>query len=97
MEVRYADRKLEKVCTTERQMQRELGAPVAKNLRLRIAELLNVESFDDLLRGTGRWEQLTGDLAGHWSARLTANWRLLVVDEGGTPVVARVVEILDYH
>ncbi|WP_366180672.1 type II toxin-antitoxin system RelE/ParE family toxin [Actinomyces timonensis] len=97
MEVRYADRKVEKVCINQRQMKRALDAAVAKKLRLRIAELHNVESFADLLRGTGRWEQLTGDRAGQWSARLSANWRLIVIDEGGTPVVACVVEIIDYH
>lgn len=97
MEVRYADRKVEKVCTNERQMQRTLDAAVAKKLRFRIAELSNVESFADLLRGTGRWEQLTGDRAGQWSARLSANWRLIVTDEGGVPVVACVIEIVDYH
>ena len=97
MEVRYVDRKIEKICTNEREMKRKLNQDVAKRLRLRIAELYNVESFDDLLRGTGRWEALTGDRIGQWSARLTANWRLIVTDEGGAPVVACVIEIIDYH
>lgn len=97
MEVRYATRRIEKICTNDREMKRKLDADIAKKLRLRIVELHNVESFVDLLRGTGRWEQLTGDRAGQWSARLTANWRLIVTDEGGSPVVARVIEITDYH
>jgi len=97
MEVRYVDRKIEKICTNEREMKRKLSQDVAKRLRLRIAELYNAESFDDLLQGTGRWETLSGDRAGQWSARLTANWRLIVTDEGGTPVVACVIEIVDYH
>lgn len=97
MEVRYADRKVERICTNARRMKRELGAAVAKRLQLRIAELYNVDSFADLLLGTGRWEQLTADRAGQWSARLSRNWRLIVVDEGGSPVVACVVEITDYH
>ena len=97
MEVRYATRKIEKICTNDREMKRKLDANIAKKLRLRIVELHNVESFADLLRGTGRWEHLTGDRAGQWSARLTANWRLIVTDEGGSPVVARVIEITDYH
>ena len=97
MEVRYATRKIEKICTNDREMKRKLDADIAKKLRLRIVELHNVESFADLLRGTGRWEQLTGDRAGQWSARLTANWRLIVTDEGGSPVDARVIEITDYH
>jgi len=97
MEVRYVDRKIEKICTNEREMKRRLSRDVAKRLRLRITELCNAESFNDLLQGTGLWEILTGDRIGQWSARLTANWRLIVTDEGGTPVVARVIEIIDYH
>lgn len=54
MEVRYASQKVQDICTNERQMKRRLDAFVSKKLRLRIAELHNVESFDDLLRGTGR-------------------------------------------
>ena len=92
MEVRYADRKIQTICTNERQMKRQLDAAVAKKLRLRITEL-----FAGLLHGTGRWEQLTADRAGQWSARLGRNWRLIVVDEGGTPVVALVTDIVDYH
>ena len=87
--------------TTEQQAQPpstpKLSQDVTKRLRLRIAELYNAESFDDLLQGTGRWETLSGDRVGQWSARLTANWRLIVTDEGGTPVVACVIEIIDYH
>jgi proteic killer suppression protein len=54
-------------------MVRALGTQVAKALKLRIAELRRVAEFADLLLGTGRWEQLTGDRSGQWSARLTAN------------------------
>ena len=97
MEVRYIDRKIEKICINEREMKRKLSQDVAKRLRLRIAELYNAESFDDLLQGTGRWECLSGDRIGQWSARLTTNWRLIVTDEGGTPVVACVIKIIDYH
>ncbi|SHE26555.1 type II toxin-antitoxin system YoeB family toxin [Actinomyces glycerinitolerans] len=55
------------------------------------------DSFDDLLAGTGRWERLRADRSGQWSARLDKNWRLIVIDEGGSPVVARVTDIVDYH
>ena len=57
MEVRYATRKIEKICTNDCEMKRKLDANIAKKLRLRIVELHNVESFADLLRGTGRWER----------------------------------------
>ncbi|MGL5864720.1 MAG: type II toxin-antitoxin system RelE/ParE family toxin [Dermatophilaceae bacterium] len=98
MELRYATRHLERVCTDGRRMQRDYGAQVAKALRLRITELTRVEEMADLLLGTGRWEQLTADRAGQWSARLTGNWRLIVEPEtDDATVVVLVVEIVDYH
>ncbi|WP_235673620.1 type II toxin-antitoxin system RelE/ParE family toxin [Mycolicibacter algericus] len=78
-------------------MQRKLGAQVSKALRLRIDELRRASEMADLLFFAGRWEELTGDRAGQWSGRLTANWRLVVSpDDGGTTTVL-VVEITDYH
>jgi proteic killer suppression protein len=76
-------------------MQAEFGSEVAKALQRRIGELHYVESMDDLLAGAGRWEELTGDRSGTWSARLSANWRLIVRPEPGSAVL--VVEIVDYH
>lgn len=78
-------------------MQKKLGADVAKKLQLRITELIRVEEMADLLVGTGKWEQLKGDRSGQWSARLTANWRLIVQPEEAERVTVLVVEIVDYH
>lgn len=97
MELRYADRALERVCTDSRRMQRELGAQVAKALRMRITELIRVETITDLLLVTGRWEQLTADRSGQWSARLSRNWRLIVEPDDLDSVTVLVVEITDYH
>ncbi len=97
MEVRYATRDLERVCTDARRMQTALGANLAKKLKLRIAELTYVEGMADLLEGPGRWEELKADRAGQWSARLTGNWRLIIQSEEGDEVTVLVVEIIDYH
>jgi len=78
-------------------MVRELGAQVAKALKLRVAELQRVREFPDLMAGTGRWELLTADRSGQWSARLTANCRLIVEEERDGVAIAVVVEITDYH
>ncbi len=79
-------------------MIRELGAQVAKALKLRVAELQRVREFPDLLVGTGRWEPLTADRSGQWSARLTANYRLIVEEErDGVVALALIAEITDYH
>lgn len=97
MELRYADNNLERICTDDRRMQKKLGVDVAKKLQLRIAELGRVEEMKDLLVGTGRWEQLKGDRGGQWSARLSANWRLIVQPDEGETLTVLVVEIIDYH
>ena len=97
MELRYGDNELERQCTDARYMQRKLGAQVAKALRLRIAELRYATEMADLLLGTGRWEELSGDRAGQWSARLTANWRLIVQSDEGSSITVIVMEIVDYH
>ena len=78
-------------------MQAELGANMAKKLRLRIAELSYVEQMQDLLEGPGKWEELKADRAGQWSARLTANWRLVIQPEECDVPTVTVLEITDYH
>ncbi len=97
MELRYATRDIEKVCTDSRRMQKVLGVNVAKKLKLRIAELSYVADMADLLEGSGRWEELKADRVGQWSARLTGNWRLIVQPEPGDLVTVLVVQIIDYH
>lgn len=97
MQLDFADRELERICTDARYMQRKLGTQVAKALKLRIAELRYGTEMQDLLVGTGRWEELTGDRSGQWSARLTANWRLVVRPEHRDVVAVVIVEITDYH
>lgn len=97
MQLDYADRELERQCTDERYMQRKLGQQVAKALKLRIAELRYATEMQDLLLGAGRWEELSGDRRGQWSARLTANWRLIVQPDERDVITVIVVEIVDYH
>lgn len=96
-EIAYADRRIEKICTQQRTMNKELGADAAKQLRKRIAQLRAAESMRDLLLGPGRWETLTADRSGQWSARLSRNWRIIVVEEHGAPLTVTIQEFVDYH
>lgn len=78
-------------------MQRKLGADIAKALRRRVAELRAAQQTQDLLAGTGKWEELTGDRRGQWSARLAANWRLIIEEDTERVLTVVVIEIVDYH
>lgn len=97
LEVRYGTARLERICTDERTMRKEVGADVAKALKKRLAELRSADTMNDVLLGTGRWETLQADPGRLWSARLTANWRLIVESEGPDATAAVVVRIDDPH
>lgn len=97
MELRCADRELARRCTEQRYMQRKLGAQRAKALRLRLDELRRAEELADLLLFGGKWEELTGDRAGQWSGRLTANWRIIIEPDRTVITIVLVREIVDYH
>lgn len=96
-EIRYSGSRIERVCTDERFMVREYGSATAKVLRRRIAELRSAETMADVLDGPGRWEALTADRRGCWSARVSANWRLLVRADGPDSDVVLVEGLEDYH
>ena len=97
VKLRFADRGLELSCTNPRKMQAKFGKDVAKNLQRRLAELSYVQQMSDLLEGPGRWEELTANRDGEWSARLTRNWRLIVRPVPGPPAAVLVVAVEDYH
>lgn len=104
MQVTYADNEVETWCLDARAAQRALGHQRAKFLATRIAQLRAADSLSDLI-GTGapgRWELLTSNRRGQVSARLTDNWRLIVLptDDPEDPresVAVVVLEIIDYH
>jgi proteic killer suppression protein len=97
LEVTYGSAQMERVCSDERFMRKEVGADAAKALKRRLAELRSAETIKDVLDGPGRWETLRADPGRQWSARLTPNWRLIVETEGPDATTAVVVRLQDYH
>ncbi|WP_202033203.1 type II toxin-antitoxin system RelE/ParE family toxin [Nocardioides sp. WS12] len=100
--MQYEDRKLEKVCTVEREMQRK-RADIAAKLKLRIKALENADTVGDLKDDDplGYWHELTADRPGHWAGKLSGNYRLVIRPEGDgetwEAVTVTVIEITDYH
>jgi proteic killer suppression protein len=102
LEVRYEDKKLEKLCTDEREMRRK-RADIADKLRLRVKALETAESVGELSTHDplGKWHQLGADLDGLWAGKLSPNYRLLVrPEDSADPWCAAsvtVIDIDDYH
>jgi toxin HigB-1 len=102
LRVEYRDKKLEKLCTDEREMQKQ-RADIAPRLKLRIKALEVADTVGDLPKNDplGEWHELSADRAGHWAGKLSRNYRLIVRPEGDNEtweaVMVTVIEIEDYH
>jgi len=111
MEVRFATRSMQKVCSSAKEMRRNWGAALAQKLQQRFAELVAADSLDDISRlPPARCHELKGDRAGQLSVDLVHPQRLIFEpeddpiprkDDGGldwtkvTKVV--VLEVCDTH
>lgn len=102
MEVRYADRKLEKLCTDEKEMWRR-RADIAQKLKLRVNALRAAKNVEHLkeLDPLGKWHSLNENLDGLWAGSVSRNHRIWIHPEGDGPeveaVTVTVVDIEDYH
>lgn len=100
--MRYEDKKLEKLCTDEREMRRK-RADIASKLRLRIKALETANSVGELPihDPLGYWHSLGANLDGLWAGKLSANYRLLVQpcdpSDPLNAVTVTVIDIDDYH
>lgn len=98
----YADKKLEKLCTDEREMRKKRG-DIAGKLRLRVKALETAGSVGELSTHDplGEWHQLTENLSGLWGGKLSRNERLLIRPddtlEPWNSVTVTVLDIDDYH
>lgn len=89
MKLTYSSKKLEEICTNEKEMRRQRG-DVAKRLRLRINALETYSTLGEVVENDplGRWHPLHKDREGQWAGKLSANYRLIIV-----PLAAGAVEI----
>jgi len=79
MELSYQSGKIEKLCTSWRDMQRQLGPQMASRLAQRMAELIAVDNLADLGKLPGpRCHELTGPRAGQLSVDLVHPRRLIL-------------------
>lgn len=102
LDVLYEDKKLEKLCTNEREMRKQ-RADIADKIRLRIKALETAETVGELptIDPLGKWHPLNANLDGLWSGKLSPNYRLLVRPEDSAnpraAVTVTVIEISNHY
>lgn len=109
IDIAFTDRKLQKVCSGDKEGQRRWGVnwPLLKR---RLASLQAAQTLADMSNAPGRCHALTVDRAGQYALHLWEPYRL--VFEPSQPLLAlrddgsidpklvtsiRILEIVDYH
>lgn len=88
MDIRFATRKIAKLCNDGKVATQKLGPNGAKKLRNRLDDLADLPSMHGIRGIAGRPHPMKGDRAGQWSLDLDGAWRLIFrpVDEEGNTV-----------
>ena len=111
MEISFRTRKLQKMCNSKKDMQKDLGTRCAEQLAQRLAELNAADTLEDMRYiPNARCHELTQDRKGQLAVDLAHPFRLVFVpDHDPVPTKAdggldwtqvtriMVVEITDYH
>lgn len=110
IEISWSSRKLEKVCTDDRQGNKHWGADHWKILRRRLASLMSAPTLADMTGVPGNCHPLHGDRSGEFALSLWSSYRLifqpahdpLPTTEDGSIKRALVTkieikEVVDYH
>ena len=107
MKLTYNNKKLEKICTNDKEMRKQRGN-IAKPLRRRINALEAFATLQEVVENDplGKLHPLHENREGQWGGKLSANYRLIIVpqmdgsveiEEVFQATSARVQDIEDYH
>ncbi len=99
MQIKYKNKKIEKLCSNASKAEKVYGERVAEKIQMRIDQIKASDTIDDLIKyKIGRCHSLTGDRDGQYAMDLVHPLRLIfTVDESSCIQVAQIVEIVDYH
>ena len=111
MKVFFHSKKLQKACSTEKEMLIQMGAQQARKLKMRLMELQAADNLQQLAKlPPPRCHELSGDRKGQFSVDLDHTYRLIFIpaddalpikDDGGIDwgrvTAVEILEIADTH
>ena len=98
MEIRYANRKIEVVCTNATAARKAHGQAIADKIHMRIDQIAAASSVEELILGRiGKCHILKGGREGQYAMHLAEPWRLVFIVDRSVVQIACILEIVDYH
>ena len=110
MEIRFSDRKLEKLANDYKKCQREMGAQRALLFNKRLDSIRKAATLEDMRYLPGNFHELKADRKGQWACDLDQPYRLVFtpverpipINRSGqynwTEITSvEIIEIINYH
>lgn len=98
MEIKYKNKQIEKICTDQQQAKKKHGLEIAVKLFQRINEIKASNSLEDMERNNiGGCHKLQGKRTGQYAFILKQPFRLIVEKVDNETIIAKIIEIVDYH
>ncbi len=110
MEIKFADKKLEKYANDDKLSVRKQGSKRAELYKIRLDDMYAAETYDDLRNLPGRYHELKNQRKGQWACDLDHPYRLIFTpqerpipaDKNGKFIwieitSVEIIEITDYH
>jgi len=77
MNVTFSDKKFQKIVNDDRKMDRVFGKIRAEKLRVRLIQLEDAETLEEVRYLPGNYHELIGDRKGQWACDLDQPYRLI--------------------
>jgi len=110
VEIKFTDKRLEKLANDDRKMLKELGKVRATILRRRLTQMEDANTLEDVRYLPGNYHELTQNRKGQWGCDLDQPYRLIfTAQERPIPSTkdgkyiwleisgVEIIEIIDYH
>ncbi|MEA4905621.1 MAG: type II toxin-antitoxin system RelE/ParE family toxin [Petrimonas sp.] len=110
MNITFGDVNIEKLANDYKKCQRKMGAIRAKKFNIRLNDLRNADTLEDVRHLPGRYHELVEDRKGQWACDLDHPYRLIFepheqpipTDKDGKYIWieikgVEIIEIKDYH
>ncbi len=98
MEIKYKNKKIERICTDAKVADRTYGNKMAEKIHMRIDEIIAADTIETMIKyHIGRCHSLNNNRKGQYAVDLLHPYRLVFEKYGDKIQIAYIVEIVDYH